>query len=628
MNALHRTSTALALAALALAGASPGRAQQAPDAGRLLEERKPPAAPSRRSDAPVLREEPIRPAMRAQAGTRFHVARIRFSGNTVLDEAELQPLVADVVGAARTLGELEAAAERVTARYRERGYFVARAYVPAQDVKAGEVEIVVREGRLGEVEVHGAQRIPAARLEAYIAAALPADSTVLREEPIERALLLINDLPGVQAQATLLPGTRQATTTLRLDVAEGPRLGGSIGYDNHGNRFTGRHRPSATLELNSPAGIGDQLRLAYSGLAASPYLGVGYSTPVGASGLRASASVARTLYRLCCEFAPLEARGSATVAGVQLSYPIVRSRRSNLHVELGLDRRAFENSTVAGTTSDKTSTVLIAGLSHEGRDDRLGGGVNFAGASLVGGRLDLDGFGPRPRGRRAHRPPARQLPQAAAAPLAPAGAAGGLRAVRRADGAARVEEPRFLREVLARRPGRRSALLPGQPRRPATPACCSTWSCAEPRRAPVQGFVFVDHGRVQLNHETLIVEPFLGQGDNPACATATTYPAPASAWPMPGRTTSRCAPWWPHAWQQPGARRRRPRQRRPRQPRALLAAGAEALLNGRIPMLHQPTCASPLLMALLGAAGWLPAAAQNLQACPPAAWCAAERRRS
>lgn len=509
MNALHRTSGVLALAALALAGASPGRAQQAPDAGRLLEERKPPAAPPRRSEAPVLREEPIRPAMRAQAGTRFHVARIRFSGNTVLDETELQPLVADVVGAPRTLGELEAAADRVTARYRELGYFVARAYVPAQDVKAGEVEIVVREGRLGEVEVHGAQRIAAARLEAYVATALPADSTVLREAPIERALLLINDLPGVQAQATLLPGTRQATTTLRLDVTEEPRLGGSIGYDNHGNRFTGRHRPSATLELNSPAGIGDQLRLAYSGLAASPYLGAGYSLPVGASGLRASASVARTLYRLCCEFGPLEARGSATVAGVQLSYPIMRSRRSNLHVELGLDRRAFENSTIAGTTSDKTSTVLIAGLSHEGRDDRLGGGVNFAGASLFAGRLDLDGFGPDREAdaatARRHGSYRKLLLRVSRLQALPADFAlfAGLTAQLASKNLDSSEKfslggPGGVRAYpVNEAPGDAGLLLNLELRR----------NVGE----HLQGFVFVDHGRVQLNHETWDV----WQGDNP-----------------------------------------------------------------------------------------------------------------
>ena len=39
------------------------------------------------------------------------------------------------------------------AYYRAHGYFVARAYLPAQDITGGEVEIAVLEGRIGTVTV-------------------------------------------------------------------------------------------------------------------------------------------------------------------------------------------------------------------------------------------------------------------------------------------------------------------------------------------------------------------------------------------------------------------------------------------------------------------------------------------
>ena len=52
-------------------------------------------------------------------------------------------------GSELSLADLQAMAARITKHYRSRGFFVAQAYLPAQDIRDQEVTIAVSEGRLG-----------------------------------------------------------------------------------------------------------------------------------------------------------------------------------------------------------------------------------------------------------------------------------------------------------------------------------------------------------------------------------------------------------------------------------------------------------------------------------------------
>ncbi|WP_318531837.1 POTRA domain-containing protein, partial [Pseudomonas huaxiensis] len=63
-----------------------------------------------------------------------------------------------------SLGELQAGANRITRLYRERGYPLARAYIPAQEIDGGVVQIAVMEGRFGEVGLNNTSRVADAAL--------------------------------------------------------------------------------------------------------------------------------------------------------------------------------------------------------------------------------------------------------------------------------------------------------------------------------------------------------------------------------------------------------------------------------------------------------------------------------
>lgn len=118
-----------------------GRAQSAPAA--------PPGA--RPLQAPPPARLPGRGGSDAdgsgQVEDKVRVKSITISGNQAVQAGELQQLVAGMVGAEHSLGQLNATARRITAYYRERGFAAARAYLAQQDISDGAINILVTEGR-------------------------------------------------------------------------------------------------------------------------------------------------------------------------------------------------------------------------------------------------------------------------------------------------------------------------------------------------------------------------------------------------------------------------------------------------------------------------------------------------
>jgi hemolysin activation/secretion protein len=207
-------------------------------------------------------------------------------------------------------------------------------------------------------------------------------------------MLLLNDLPGVDARAVLQPGAVLGASSVSIELGEFPLVSGEVDADTYGNKFSGAYRLGATLNLNNPSGYGDLVSVRLQAAEGASYARLGYSVPAGVSGLRLGAAYTGTTYDLCCEFAALGARGDAQTATLSAMYPVVRGRDQSVYVAATFDARHYFNATIAGTTSDKKANVVTLAGSGDSRDFFGGGGAsNFAlGASF--GQLDLDGFAP------------------------------------------------------------------------------------------------------------------------------------------------------------------------------------------------------------------------------------------
>lgn len=379
--------------------AAPASAQSTPDAGSLLrqQEELERQVPQRIPEAE--KPEVVKPAMRKVEEILVRVKEIRFSGAVdLVPEARLRSVVEDAIGQELGFAGLQALANKVTAYLREQGYLLARAYLPRQDVTEGVIEIAILEGRLDgaadegggwEIRREESARINPGRLEAMAEAAAPSGSAARKRE-LERALLLMNELPGVSARARLAPGMRTGTTRVVVDVNEGPLVSGNAWADNYGNTSTGEYRVNAWADLNNPGGWGDQGNLIATGSEGVRLIRAGYSLPLGHAGLRARLGYTAMAYEVKKgDGKAIGLEGDSRTANAGLSYPFIRSRAFSLYGSLDYHRKALTDDSNVGMLRDKRLDVGTAALSGDALDRLGGGGLSRFRLAWTKGDLDL-----------------------------------------------------------------------------------------------------------------------------------------------------------------------------------------------------------------------------------------------
>ncbi len=361
-------------------------AQAPPPAGGQLQQIPP--APTLQRSIPEIRIERGTPAGTPLADSaRIRVDSLRITGATVIPESELIAAAELTPGKEMSLAELRAMAARVSDYYHRKGYIVAQAYLPAQDVNAGTVTIAVLEGRYGAVSLRNSSAL-ADNVANGLLSGLNRGQTISLD-PLERRLLLLSDLPGVVVRSTLVPGAEVGASDLIVDVTPGRRVTGSVEADNAGNRYTGEYRLGGTVNINEILGQGDVLSLRGLTARGLNYGRISYEMQAGQG--RVGVAYTALDYRLGREFASLRARGTAQIASVYGSYPIIRSRSNNLFALVGFDAKKFQDRVDStGGVTDRKIGVFLASLYGDHRDRLGGGGFMSYSLGVSSGVLDIE----------------------------------------------------------------------------------------------------------------------------------------------------------------------------------------------------------------------------------------------
>lgn len=331
------------------------------------------------------------PATAPPAAGTLTLADVRLQGAQALSPDELDALVQPYRGRAVSMAELQELAQAIQAAYHARGYFLAQAVVPVQQVEGGVVEISVIEGRLGKIDIAVAPDAPISeeRVRGFLAGLSP--GAAVNARTYERAMLLLSDQPGIRVTSGLQQGVAPGTVDLAVEVEAARRWNFKLEADNHGTLETGRWRLGGTARLNSPAGVGDNLDLRAMVSNKELVFGrVGYELPLGGSGLRAGLGLGRVQYQVGGVFAPLDPRGQADVFDASLNYPFIRRRGHNLFGRLVFESKRLKDEYRAlGLAVDKRVDALGLGWSWERRDDWLGGGYFASSGTLYRSRLRI-----------------------------------------------------------------------------------------------------------------------------------------------------------------------------------------------------------------------------------------------
>ncbi|MGI9110368.1 MAG: ShlB/FhaC/HecB family hemolysin secretion/activation protein [Opitutales bacterium] len=328
----------------------------------------------------------------SEAGSvRFLVKRVVLRGLRSIEESELRSLIDTLEGKESSLADLEKACSRITDYYRRHGYFLARAFLPEQEVSNGTITIEITEAWLEFINIDNSSPVSDGMLRRKMGAITVGD--VLTTEKIESAIASAGELAGVTlTDISLSPGLNQGATTINVTALPTGRLTGAAYLDNYGSLYTGKNRLGYNVAYASPFGRGDMLTLAgvtteKSGL--SSYL-LRYDNPIN-SRSDVSLTLSRTTYTLGESYASLDAHGVSDSIDTELSHTLLQGAGFKHSLTAGLGHRKLKDEigSTALVTPKQDTYATVAYAFRRDHEGLIPGAKTKASVKLTGGSISF-----------------------------------------------------------------------------------------------------------------------------------------------------------------------------------------------------------------------------------------------
>ena len=352
----------------------------------------PATAPSPAASEPPQIATPKPAASALPASTEFVFKAFKFEGNKVYSSKRLEQLLKKAIPNVQDLADLQKAADTVAQLYQNNGV-LARVDLLPQDLTEGEVLITITEGKFAgaKLETPNSTKLPPDYLVKLVETAQPKGEAV-RMSQLDRATLLLGEVPGVQANMRLRSGEKEGETEALLQVAEGKAWDGQVSWDNAGPVSTGFNRMSTQLNRYGALGRADISSLQYMHSDGTDYLRLAYSEPLGFWGSRWGANASVSRYKVVTnDYLALNPQGPANSVGLDMTVPLLRTRTTSASMQVALDRKFYRNNTNAGVVSDYFMDTVTTNLQANRSDEWMGGGETSLGAQITRGLVDLSG---------------------------------------------------------------------------------------------------------------------------------------------------------------------------------------------------------------------------------------------
>ncbi|MBT8541412.1 ShlB/FhaC/HecB family hemolysin secretion/activation protein [Polynucleobacter paneuropaeus] len=363
-------------------------AQAAPDAGALQNQLD--LQLQRESQAPLVQPPKPEQTPVEKKGQQIAVSRFVFEGNTLFTASALDQVVKPWTGKSVYIGELQDAAVAVQDFYAAKGR-IAQATLPPQEIKDGVVLIKILEGKMGSVIVEPVDtagktrsRFSEDRAKAYITHGV-AGEVYINTKPIERAMLLLNETPGVSATGAFEPGSDAGLSNFKVKLSDTPWFSGQAALSNYGSASTGAAQALASLSLNNLSGIGDQVNLNAIQSQGSGYVVGNYIVPIGYDGWKVGVQSSYLQYMTVPNWTSTPSAGSAATFQANTTYALQRSQSANSTAKLSIENRSY-NSVQTNPVSTLSSYQVTASNASINGDLAMSDGsiVNYSAGYIFG----------------------------------------------------------------------------------------------------------------------------------------------------------------------------------------------------------------------------------------------------
>ena len=347
--------------------------------GRLEQRFEPPAArpkPAVQFPAP----EPALPPEQA-AAIRFTLKDLVLDGGTIYPAADLHSLYRSLLDREISLLDLYTLRDAISAKYRGDGYVLSRASIPAQRIASGVVHMALVEGYVGTVRFEGAYSGGFGILKDY--AERVRASRPLRRAVLERAVMLIDDLPGITVHTALTPAnSSDPASDLTVTIAREP-VAAYVNLDNRGTASVGPLQIYAAVDLNDQFAAFDQTTV--RGIITPHvdelrYIDISHTEQIGLDGTSWVVGARRYWSVPGADIRQYAITSASSTLHTGLSYPLVRSRSEALRLTGGLTvRNSWTHANGEPLSNDR---VRIATLGASWTDLESWQGGNFIQGNL------------------------------------------------------------------------------------------------------------------------------------------------------------------------------------------------------------------------------------------------------
>lgn len=285
-----------------------------------------------------------------------------------------------------TFNELVKIAEKVTVKIRNMGYPTAVVYIPKNGLEeqTGKLHFRVVSGTYDEIVIENKSQLTDKVLRNYTTPVQKDD--LIATKPLNKSLLVLNDLPGIRVKANLAAGDRFGTAKLLLHADNIEKQGASLFADNFGNKSTGRYRYGANYHYNNLGKNGDQLQGNYliSNHKDLKNYSFQYQLPLNRHGMNWRASISRMDYEFVGA-SGMNYYGDSTSFETGLELPYDRNLMHSNYVNLSFVQRRISD--FAAVMSKKSSEGIIAAARGYKRSSRDTFSYNI---SNIWGRLHME----------------------------------------------------------------------------------------------------------------------------------------------------------------------------------------------------------------------------------------------
>lgn len=290
-------------------------------------------------------------AFDAAAQDTFPIVRFRVVGNSELPDADIDRVLADSTGPARTLGDVQQAMDRLEAAYRAAGFSAIHVSAPEQELTGGVVTLKVSESHISHVIVKGNTHFSVDNVLASLPGLQSGQPANLRA--MSDSIQLANDNPAKQVGVTLAASSADGDVDATVAVDDHAPLRIIANVDNTGTSGSGRWRTGVALQHANLFGLDHVGTLAYTTSPDSPHgvhvdlWSVGYRVPLYGLGDSVDALYGRSSVNVPGASPTLGGvlgfTGKGQVFGVHWNLFFARQGERSSKLVFGLDRRETDS---------------------------------------------------------------------------------------------------------------------------------------------------------------------------------------------------------------------------------------------------------------------------------------------